>query len=420
MSHKERLISAMKLEAIIVRADGVLADTGAVYRCALEYVLEEAGFERKINTQAFDDLPSAIVSKETVEKLVVSRVKALRRSEDAPLLASAVFRRSITVFDEMIEDGSFEPRPGAAELLSHAVATGMGVALISNLPERKARELACIIPAFAGNGQHVTLVCQEEGSPGASHSSLYERALLQLGADASRCLLFESSGHGLDAAHDLNLAAIVVRSSCSGQHGIGHAVTVVDHLPEILGAKYSNGVQPNTPVSGEQLIEAAHVLHGKARKWFELSERRVTMRVSDILKEKGSEVKTITAGEAIQTLARRLNAEKVGAMVVVGPQGAIEGIISERDIARGIAIHGGDLIDMPVKDLMTKVVITCAPVDSIFSVARVMTQRRIRHLPVTEDGKLAGLVSIGDVLKYRLEEVQLEANVLRDYTIALR
>ena len=144
------------------------------------------------------------------------------------------------------------------------------------------------------------------------------------------------------------------------------------------------------------------------------------MRVSDILREKGSDVKTVRHVETIQALARRLHNDKVGVMVVIGAKGTIDGIISERDVARGVAEHGASVADLPVANLMTKIVITCAPADSIVSVARVMTQRRIRHLPVTEDGSLVGVISIGDVLKHRLEEMQLEANVLRDYTIALK
>ena len=144
------------------------------------------------------------------------------------------------------------------------------------------------------------------------------------------------------------------------------------------------------------------------------------MRVVDILKEKGSDVKTVKSGDSIQMLARCLSEEKVGAMVVVGAHGAIDGIISERDVSRGLAAYGTKVTTMPVSDLMTKTVITCSPLDSILAVTKVMTQRRIRHLPVIENGRLTGLVSIGDLLKHRIEEVELEANVLRDYTIALR
>lgn len=142
------------------------------------------------------------------------------------------------------------------------------------------------------------------------------------------------------------------------------------------------------------------------------------MRVSDILKAKGSAVKSIPPAATIRALADALRKELVGAMVVTDAKGALQGIISERDLARGLADFGGDLSAMSVADLMTKSVVTCAPGDSVAAISKVMTQRRIRHLPVVVDGSLVGLVSIGDVLKHRLDEVQLEASVLRDYAIA--
>lgn len=144
------------------------------------------------------------------------------------------------------------------------------------------------------------------------------------------------------------------------------------------------------------------------------------MRVADILKTKGSSVKTIDSNATIRSFAHSLNAERVGAMVVQSSDGALSGIISERDLARGFAEFGPDLARMKVSDLMTRSVVTCAPDDGVAAIANVMTQRRIRHLPVISDGKLIGLVSIGDVLKHRLDEVQLEANVLRDVAIASR
>lgn len=136
------------------------------------------------------------------------------------------------------------------------------------------------------------------------------------------------------------------------------------------------------------------------------------------MKTKGSQVKTIEPAATIRALAQGLRLAAVGAMVVIDDKGVLHGIITERDLARGLAEYGSDLPSMPVSALMTKAVITCAPEDRVAAVAKVMTQRRIRHLPVVVSGKLAGLVSIGDVLKHRLDEVQLEANVLRDFALA--
>lgn len=144
------------------------------------------------------------------------------------------------------------------------------------------------------------------------------------------------------------------------------------------------------------------------------------MQVSAILKTKGSAVKTIRPETSVRAVAQALRSESVGVMVVTDEAGALRGIISERDLTRGMADLGENLFHKMAADLMTSEVVTCAPDDTVAGVARIMTQRRIRHLPVMTGRKLVGLVSIGDVLKHRLDEVQLEANVLRDVAIAVR
>ncbi len=142
------------------------------------------------------------------------------------------------------------------------------------------------------------------------------------------------------------------------------------------------------------------------------------MLVADILRVKGSHVITVRPDERIVTFAHRLRLEGVGAMIVSEDGNTLDGIISERDLAHGVALYGAGLLEMRVSDLMTKAVVTCASDDSISDVAKVMTQRRIRHLPVKDGDHLAGVVSVGDVIKHRLDELQMEANVLRDYAIA--
>jgi CBS domain-containing protein len=107
-------------------------------------------------------------------------------------------------------------------------------------------------------------------------------------------------------------------------------------------------------------------------------------------------------------------------MIVSKDGESLEGIISERDVACGLAKHGAALSELRVSDLMTRSVITCAPEDTIGEVARIMTLQRIRHLPVKDGAKLVGVISIGDVLKSRISEIELEANVLRDMAIAHR
>ena len=142
------------------------------------------------------------------------------------------------------------------------------------------------------------------------------------------------------------------------------------------------------------------------------------MKVADILQIKGSAVKTVMPDETVLDFSRQLRAEQIGAMIVSDDGSSIEGIISERDIAYGLVAHGNQL--PAVSKLMTKTVVVCSTEDSITDVMKLMTQRRIRHLPVKDGNRLVGIVSIGDVLKYRLGEVQLEANVLRDYALAAR
>lgn len=144
------------------------------------------------------------------------------------------------------------------------------------------------------------------------------------------------------------------------------------------------------------------------------------MRVADILRIKGSTVKTVTPDETALELSEKLNAAQIGAMIVSDDGTSIDGIISERDLAYGLAAHGRELPRIAVSKLMTKVVFVCSPEDSITDVMKLTTQRRIRHLPVKDDAQLVGIISIGDVLKHRLGEVQLEANVLRDYAMAAR
>ena len=144
------------------------------------------------------------------------------------------------------------------------------------------------------------------------------------------------------------------------------------------------------------------------------------MRVVDILRIKGSAVKTVKPDETALDLSAQLRAEQIGAMIVSDDGRSIDGIISERDLAYSLVAHGSKLPRVTVSELMTKVVVVCSPADSITDVMKLMTQQRVRHLPVKDGDQLVGIISIGDVLKHRLGEVQLEADVLRDYAIAAR
>ncbi|MDX2289007.1 MAG: CBS domain-containing protein [Hyphomicrobiaceae bacterium] len=144
------------------------------------------------------------------------------------------------------------------------------------------------------------------------------------------------------------------------------------------------------------------------------------MRIREILNAKGSEVSTVRADLTIGALAQRLRDAQVGAMVVTGEAGGIEGIVTERDVVYALAEHGGSVASRRVALIMSTGVVTCTPEATVSDVARTMTHKRIRHMPVTQNGELVGIVSIGDILKNRLDEVELEANVLRDVAIAAR
>ena len=144
------------------------------------------------------------------------------------------------------------------------------------------------------------------------------------------------------------------------------------------------------------------------------------MKVREILEHKGRRVVTIRPDATISTAVHRLALERIGALVVSEDGGSIAGILSERDIVRALVEDGGAImgLDRRVADLMTTGVRTCGPDDNVKSVMGDMTRHRFRHMPVVEDGRLAGLVSIGDVVKSRLEEMELETVVLREAYIA--
>lgn len=142
------------------------------------------------------------------------------------------------------------------------------------------------------------------------------------------------------------------------------------------------------------------------------------MNVEAILKSKGREVATIApaakVGEAVALLRRK----GIGALVVSADGKTIAGILSERDIVQGLSDHGAQLLDLPVSRPMTHPVVTCKLSDDIATLMSQMTERRIRHLPVMEDGKLVGIVSIGDVVKNRVDEVESEASSLRQFIVS--
>jgi len=142
------------------------------------------------------------------------------------------------------------------------------------------------------------------------------------------------------------------------------------------------------------------------------------MKVADVLKAKGAEVMTIARDAGLEDAVRKLKAGRIGALVVSDDGERVRGILSERDIVRAVADHGAKVVKLHVRDVMSPTVVTCTPDEGIKSVMMQMTNHRSRHIPVIDNGKLAGIISIGDIVKNRLDELELETNVLRDSYIA--
>jgi CBS domain-containing protein len=137
--------------------------------------------------------------------------------------------------------------------------------------------------------------------------------------------------------------------------------------------------------------------------------------VKAILSQKGTDVATIAPTATVAEAAKLLADRKIGALVITGAGGRITGIVSERDIVRELAERGAETLQLPLTELMTRKVVTCAPGDTVAHVMERMTAGKFRHLPVIEGERLAGIVSIGDVVKLRLADLEREQNALRDY-----
>jgi CBS domain-containing protein len=144
------------------------------------------------------------------------------------------------------------------------------------------------------------------------------------------------------------------------------------------------------------------------------------MNVETILKTKGQDVVTIGTGATLAQAAKLLEQKSIGAVVVLDDAGAVAGILSERDIVRALAASGAPVLEKPVSAVMTRRLYTCTLRDTIDALMALMTRQRIRHLPVLENGQLCGIVSIGDVVKHRLEEIEFEAEALREYVATAR
>lgn len=139
------------------------------------------------------------------------------------------------------------------------------------------------------------------------------------------------------------------------------------------------------------------------------------MIIANILKVKGRSVTTARPDDTVQEIADRLAHKKIGAIVIVGGGGSVIGIISERDLIRVIAQRGADALSMPVSEVMTREVVVCSEATSVDDIMETMTNGRFRHLPVVEESRLVGIVSIGDIVKHHIAEVELEVSAMRGY-----
>ena len=139
------------------------------------------------------------------------------------------------------------------------------------------------------------------------------------------------------------------------------------------------------------------------------------MKVATILGEKGVEVVITKPDATLLDIVETLRKHRIGCIVVGDGKDGIAGIVSERDVVRAIAASGADILKSPVSRCMTRKVVTCQKSDTIDTIMAKMTDGHFRHMPVIEDGKLVGLISIGDVVKLRIKEAEMEASAMRDY-----
>ena len=139
------------------------------------------------------------------------------------------------------------------------------------------------------------------------------------------------------------------------------------------------------------------------------------MLVSVLIKEKGAGVITTEPATTVAEVADIIARKRIGAVVVTEQDDQVVGIISERDIVNGLSKFGINLLKLPVSDVMTRDVFTCATTENLNQLRREMTNRRARHIPIVEEGKLIGIISIGDIVKNRLDELESETQQMRDY-----
>jgi CBS domain-containing protein len=139
------------------------------------------------------------------------------------------------------------------------------------------------------------------------------------------------------------------------------------------------------------------------------------MTVRAILDTKGHQVESVQPGTKLSAAVKLLGQKKIGAVLVLNVAERIEGILSERDIVRALSERGAEVLDETISNVMTRKVVSCKQSDTVGAIMEMMTLGKFRHLPVVEDGKVVGLISIGDIVKWRVQEYEREQEALREY-----
>ncbi|MDX2308657.1 MAG: CBS domain-containing protein [Hyphomicrobium sp.] len=407
----------MALKAIIIRLEGAVVDMEAIERRAINRVLADAGYNWSCSESDYAKVRRLASRDARLAEFVTQRMHALQSGADIAHLIDAMRRALAKTVVEMVEAGDMPVRPCVAALLNEARRDGIPVGLASTLgPDLTERAKT---RAFGSLAAHALAAVEPGNGHLASAEAVYAALVERLGVSASDCLAIEATEAGLHAALAVGLPVVITRGAYAAYDNLDAATFVMDDLRVLVpGRALQAGDLLDEDSRAELMMSLSRLHAGIIDIVAGLDRSKHVMKVEDILKKKGYVVKTIGPHETIWSLALRLRTDAVGALVVVGDDKGVRGIISERDLARGLAEHGAGLVDMRVEQLMTKSVITCQPEDSIGGVSKVMTQRRIRHLPVMRAGQLVGLVSIGDVLGHRLDQMEQEMNVLRDYAIA--
>jgi CBS domain-containing protein len=186
-----------------------------------------------------------------------------------------------------------------------------------------------------------------------------------------------------------------------------------------LDAALQDAMRPRRTELGADpnISDVAFTAAGRVSAEQTVKDREAIMTVSTILGEKGREVVTIEPGANLAAAAKLLAEKRIGTVLILGADRRLVGIISERDIVQALAARGAAALDEPVSQTMTRKVETCNESETIGSIMERMTRGKFRHVPVVEQGRLVGIVSIGDVVKHRLQDMERESAAMRDYIL---